>query len=107
MKRRSRYSLRLRQRQRNKIVSLAIKCLERPELFLHFCKWLIMRIIRICTLHVCNGVRRTETGQNIHVTVGIISDDGSMVKPKDALKPEGTAEFLFDFLLTEILVTVY
>ena len=50
-----------------------------------------MRILRICALHVRNRVWSAETRKDIDVTVSIITDDGAMIKPKDALKTECSA----------------
>ena len=41
------------------------------------------------------------------MAVSVISDDGSMVEPKDSLKAECAAKFVVDLFLAEVFVAVY
>ena len=47
----------LRKRKRDEIVRLSVKSPELLQLPFHLCKRLIMRVIRICTPHICDGIR--------------------------------------------------
>ena len=90
---------RFRKRERNQIVTFPINCPELAQLPLHLCKWLIMRVIRICALHIGNRIRRAESCKDIDMAVSVVTYDGAMVKPENPLQSEGSTKFLFNLLL--------
>ena len=66
-----------------------------------------MRIIRICTLHVCDCVRRAEACKDIYMAVCVVTDYGAVIKPKDPFKSEGSAKLLVDLFLAQVFVSVH
>ena len=97
---------RLRKGQGNEPVGFSIQRAEGAQLLLHGLEGRIILVGGVLAGGVGNGVRAAETGQDVHVAVGIVTGNAAMVQPQDALQAKGLFELFFNFLAAQVLVAV-
>lgn len=65
-----------------------------------------MLIVGICTLHVNDGVVRTEAGEGIDMAVCVVACEVAVIEPEDAVGVEIAKQTFLDLVARELRITI-